>query len=148
MEHLEHPSLSLWESRREWFENMINSSEGNGSYFVSDHATALLAELQCCYCAGAWLAVIVISISVIDAQIRETEAGGDSKINTAKLLNTYYKNDYVDELRMTRNKIVHINCDNPFLSLDKQYGERKSFEREAQVAASLAIQAFFNSPGT
>ena len=36
--------------------------------------TVLLVELQTCYCAGTFLAVIILSVSIIDAQLRETEA--------------------------------------------------------------------------
>jgi len=76
MDFLEYPNKELWESRRRWFEDLAESSAGGGAYIVSEQACALLGEVQTTFCAGAWVAVIVLAMAVVDAQLRETELPG------------------------------------------------------------------------
>ena len=147
MEQLDCPSLEIWEQRRQWFERCLDEVQHPfANYIVSDHATALLVELQACYCVGAGVSVIILSISIIDAQLRETEAG-DGRIGTAKLLNEYYGGDEINWLRKLRNKYVHIDIDSPALKVDDQYLKRKELETDATKAIKMVIRSFFQSPG-
>ena len=148
MELLESPNNELWNKRYEWIDNEIALAE-KGSHFVSDHAISLFIDLQACYCIGAWLGVVILSVSVIDAHLRENEAL-DTNIGTAKLLNDYFegnKND-INWLRRLRNKYVHIDIDNPALNLDIQYEERDELEKNATKAMKIVIEALFQNPGT
>ncbi|MBK8713023.1 MAG: hypothetical protein IPL97_14320 [Niastella sp.] len=148
MEQLEHPDFEIWEERNGWFENELeNKQHPTASYLVSDQGTALLVELQSCYCAGAFLAVIILSVSIIDAQLRETEAM-DNKIGTAKLLDEYFTGKDINWLRKLRNKYVHVDIDNPALTIDDQYNNRKQMESDARLAIQMVLHAFFQSPGT
>lgn len=148
MEQLEHPDFEIWEERKGWFENELeNKQHPMASYLVSDQGTALLVELQSCYCAGAFLAVIILSVSIIDAQLRETEAM-DDKIGTAKLLNEYFTGKDINWLRKLRNKYVHVDIDKPTLTIDDQYSNRKQMQSDARHAIQMVIHAFFQSPGT
>jgi len=148
MDQLECPNPDSWEERRAWFERELESKQHPmASYLVSDHATSLLVELQCCYCAGAYLAVIILSVSIIDAQLRETEAM-DSRIGTAKLLDEYFTGQDINWLRKLRNKYVHVDIDDPALNIDAQYSDRKEMESNARKAIEMVIHAFFQSPGT
>ncbi len=143
---LDFPDKDLWQQRYDWVDKELDDAL-RGTTIVSDHATALFMELQACYCIGAWLSVIILSVSVIDAQLRETEAM-DSKIGTAKLLSDYYAGEEIDWLRRLRNKYVHIDIDNPALNIDMQYGPRKELEADATKAIKMVISAIFQSPGT
>jgi hypothetical protein len=103
MELLEFPIQQRWEKRNKWIEQEI------GSHMVSDHATALFMELQACYCIGAWLSDVILSVSVIDAHLRETEAS-DINIGTAKLFDEFYFGpEDISWLRKLRNKYVHLD---------------------------------------
>lgn len=115
------------------------------SYLVDDHATALLVDLQCCYCAGAWLAGIVLSISIIDAQLR---MGTDRKTGTAKLLERYFTGPDITWLRRLRNAFVHVDIDRPGLSMDDQYLNRDQMMQDAQRAVRMVVHAFFQESGT
>jgi hypothetical protein len=147
MEQLDCPSQDIWEQRQQWFEHCLEEAQHPlANYIVSDHATALLVELQACYCVGAWVSVVILSISIIDAQIRETEAG-DGRIGTAKLLTEYYAGHDINWLRKLRNKYVHIDIDSPALTIDDQYMKRKEMEADATKAIKMVIRSFFQSPG-
>lgn len=147
MELLNFPNKELWEKRNAWIESEIEQSMVGGSYMVSDHATALFLDLQACYCIGAWLSVVILSVSVIDAHLRETEAI-DGKIGTAKLLDNYFSAEDINWLRRLRNKYVHVDINNPALEMNVQYYNRQALEKDATKAIKMVIKAFFQSPGT
>jgi hypothetical protein len=148
MELFDFPDKTIWQQRNSWIENEIETSMSGGSYLVSDHAIALFADLQACYCIGAWLSVIILSVSIIDAHLRETEAL-DENINTAKLLNDYYNGPYdINWLRKLRNKYVHVDINDPALEMNHQYLRRDEMEQDATKAIKMIIRAFFQSPGT
>ncbi len=148
MEHLDHPDAEIWEERKLWFEDELERHQHPmASYLISDHATVLIVELQCCYCAGAFITTIILSVSIIDAQLRETEAL-DNKIGTAKLLDEFFTGNDINWLRRLRNKYVHIDIDNPALTIDDQYTNRKQMETDARRAIQMVLHAFFQSPGT
>lgn len=141
------PNRNLWEKRNKWIENEIENSMKNG-HSVSDHAAALFLDLQACYCIGAWISVIILSISILDAHLRETESG-DNEIGTAKLLNNFYDgSEDINGLRRLRNKYVHLDLNNPILEMNAQFDEQKrgQMEREATNAIKIVIKAFFQSP--
>lgn len=147
MELLNFPDKDLWEKRNKWIEDKIEDS-AIGGHAVSDHAAALFLDLQACYCIGAWLSVIILSISVLDAHLRETESG-DNKIRTAKLLNEYYYGtEDINRLRRLRNKYVHVDLDEPILEMNTQFDKQKreEMEKEATDAIKIVIKAFFQSP--
>lgn len=148
MELLEFPDNEIWSKRNKWIEDEIENSMTGFSYLVSDQATALFYDLQACYSIGAWLSVIVLSVSVIDAHLRETEAM-DNKIGTAKLLNEYYEgSEDINWLRKLRNSYVHIDIDNPALEMNVQYTDREKLEQDATLAVKMVIKALFQNPGT
>ena len=64
MDHLDHPSKIIWDCRRLWFESRAESP-GAGGYLLSEQACALVADLQCAFCAGAWIAVIVLAAAAV-----------------------------------------------------------------------------------
>jgi len=147
MDALECPQNEIWNTRKDWIESEIEESMTGFSYMVSDHATALFMDLQICYCAGAFLSVIILSVSIIDAHLRETEAL-DTNIGTAKLLNDFYTGQDINWLRQLRNKYVHINLNSPALKIDDQYDNREIMEVDVRKAIKMILHALFQSPGT
>ncbi len=146
MNHLEHPTIETWEARRLWFKREGEEAQGEGSYLVSEQACALIAEVQSTFCAGAWAAVIILAAAVIDAQLRETETIG-FRGNTAQLINATGGEPALHQLRRRRNALVHVNADNPALTVDQQWTERERLEEEARSAVRLMFRTFFMSPG-
>jgi hypothetical protein len=139
-------SNETWKERAEWIDNTIEELEV-GSYLVSEHSTALFFDMRRAYCAGAWISVVVMAISVMDSHFRETESG-DNKINTAILLNEFYAGEDVEWLRKLRNKYVHINLDAPFLEMDTWFNDYNRLEVDAKKAMMITIKSFFLNPGT
>ena len=145
MDWLEPPSTELWESRRRWFDELGDSLAGEGSYFVSEQACALIGEVQTAFCAGAWVAVLVLAIAVVDAQLRETELPG-FKGNTQQLLDAVQADPELHRLRERRNSVIHIRPDNPAIIVDQQWANRPELEQEARQAVRLMFEAFYIGP--
>lgn len=142
---LEQPSTELWEARRRWFDELSESLAGEGSYFVGEQACALIGEVQTAFCTGAWVAVLVLAMAVVDAQLRETELPG-FKGNTQQLLDAVQANPELQRLRERRNAIIHIRSDNPAITLDQQWTNRAELEQEARQAVQLMFEAFYIGP--
>lgn len=147
MSWLEIPNPELWESRQQWFNELDNAIKGQGTYVVSAQACALIGEVQTCFCAGAWIAVIVLVIAVVDAQLRETELP-EFKGSTQKLLSEAQTNPKLQHLRKRRNAIVHINPDSLAITVDQQWENQEGLEQEARQAIKLMFETFYMSPGT
>jgi hypothetical protein len=145
MEHIEYPSGQTWEQRREWFESVEEKARGDGCYIVSEQGCALTADVQSAFCAGAWIAVIILSMAVVDAALRETEVPGFAG-NTKKLLEAASANPRLHAMRERRNALVHVNPDNPALTVDQQWNERDKLEQEAREAVELMFEAFYIGP--
>ena len=145
MEHLEYPPRALWDARRDWFELQDEEFQGMGGYVVSEQACALIAEVQAVFCAGAWIAVIILVMSVVDAQLRETEVP-DFSGSTCQLLNMLNVNKDLQHLRKRRNALVHIDHANPAITVDQQWLCRKQLENEARNAVRLMFEAFYSNP--
>lgn len=145
MEHLEPPSENLWNQRRDWFESQLTECEERASYLVSEQACALMAEVQACYCAGAWVAVIILAYTVLDAQLVETEVPG-FKGNSKELLECLGFGEEYQKLRLRRNRIIHLRPEDPAITVDQQWCARPELEAEAENAIRLMLAAFFSNP--
>jgi hypothetical protein len=148
MAWLDQPTQEVWETRRTWFENLSESYENRGgSYFVSDQASALCGDVEIAFCAGAWIAVVVLAMAVVDSQLRDTEYP-DFKGSTNELIKFLGLNQELQWLRRRRNQLVHINVDNPAITLDQQWLNQEQLEKDARKAIELMFEAFFSNPGT
>lgn len=145
MDWLEHPSRELWELRQRWFEEQSESYAGEGAYITSEQACALIGEVQTAFCAGAWLAVIVLAMAVVDAQLRETELPGFMG-STRQLLIDAETNPDLQRLRERRNAIIHLDPEKPAITVDQQWGNREELEQEARQAVKLMFGAFYIGP--
>lgn len=138
------PEKEIWERRRTWVYDELEKAEVGG-HSVSDHSIALFMDMQKAFCTGAWISVIVMSISVIDAHLRETEAD-NNLIGTAKLLQEFYEGEGIDWLRKLRNRYVHHNLEKPFLEMNCWFNNQTSLEKDAYKAMKMTISALFQNP--
>lgn len=141
MIHLEHLSREMWEARRRWFEQKAESPD-DGGYLVSEQACALVADLLCAFCAGAWIAVIVLAAAAIDAHLHDAECC----IGNAKCaIDEAGADPQLHKLRKRRNALIHSNPDSHAITVD-QRSERLRLEDDARLAADLVFHVFYASP--
>ncbi|MGB8028339.1 MAG: hypothetical protein WCF30_01630 [Terracidiphilus sp.] len=142
MIHLEHPSQELWENRRNWFERKAEPPD-DGGYQLSEQACALVADLQCAFCCGAWIAVIVLAAATIDAHLRGAEGLTG---NFKKVIDQAGANPDLHRLRERRNALVHLSPASPAITVDQQWSERAGLEQDARFAVELVFRAFYANP--
>jgi len=141
--NMEYPTIDIWQKRQDWIEEECEKATIAG-HAMSDYALVLFQDMSRSYCAGAWLSVIIMSVSVIDSHLREDI--GDNKIGTAELLSIYYEGENIDWLRKLRNKYVHYDINNPVLDLDSYITEQDNLEQDATIAIKMVIKALFQNP--
>jgi hypothetical protein len=86
-------------------------------------------------------------MAVVDGQLRETVVPGFSG-STKNLLNEARANPELQQLRQRRNAIIHSDPENPGITVDQHWSNRKELEGEAKNAVKLMFEAFYISPGT
>jgi len=145
MGHLECPRKELWAERQAWFEKVEEEMRGEAGYMVSEQACALTADVQAVFCAGAWVAVIVLAVAVVDAALRETEVP-NYKGSRKNLIDVAGANSKLQEMRKRGNAFLHVNPDNPAITVDHQWFERDRLEKEGKQSVRLMFEAFYIAP--
>ena len=143
MQHLEHPSAELWNERREWIERLSFEQEQRADFMLGEQASALTADVQACFCAGAWCAVIVLAFSVIETNLRETEIWSKS---TPSIRVVAGEHEEVHALRLARNRLMHAQAEDPAITVDQQWDERDRLEAEARGAVLAMIRSLYRYP--
>jgi hypothetical protein len=141
MIHLEHPSNEMWDLRRDWFEQKAEPRDDCG-YQLSEQACAMVADLQCAFCAGAWIAVVVLAAAVIDAHLHDAE---DSTANAKRVIDEAGADPQLHMLRKRRNALIHSDPDCPAITVDQQWSERPKLEDDARLAIELVFRVFYAS---
>lgn len=117
-----------------------------GDYMLSEQGTALAADVQSAFCAGAWVAVIVVAACVVEAQLRECEASGvDGGMKS--LIDAVGGDSELHWLRLRRNELCHVDPDSPAITVDEQWASREKLENEARRATQAMFAALYMSPG-
>lgn len=146
MDYLYYPSKDVWYGRQKWFEDLNDQISGEGSYLVSEQASALMAEVEAVFCAGAWISVVILSLTVIDAHLRDVEVSGFQG-NTKKLIEVIGDKTELQQLRIRRNSLIHVNPTEPAITIDQQWFNRDLLEAEAKEAVRLMLEVVYLSPG-
>lgn len=134
MEHLDPPDPLTWDERRLWFEARQQERASLGGSRFSEQATALTVELQACFCAGAWVACVVLAAAIVESQAEAT--GRHEAVPAEELV----------WLRGMRNGLMHENCREPLLTLEDQWIQRPGWEKAARRAVSLVFLAMYPGP--
>ena len=139
MIHLEHPSNEVWELRRDWFEQKAEPP-ADGGYLLSEQACALVADLQCAFCAGAWIAVVVLAAAAIDAHLHDAEGFTG---NAKRVIDEAGADSQLHTLRSRRNALIHSDLESPAITVDQQWSERLRLEDDARTAVELVFRVFY-----
>ena len=142
----DHATFEEWETRASWFDSLdLSLSDDAGSYFVGEQASALSGEVRTVFCAGAWVATILLAMSAVDAQLREAELP-KFKGNTKQLLEVLGVNPELQVLRQRRNTLVHVDRDAASVTVDDMWFKQVELEQEARSAVALMFDVLFMSP--
>ena len=141
MIHLEHPSDEMCDLRRDWFEQKAEPP-ADGGYLLSEQACAMVADLQCAFSAGAWLAAVVLAAAVIDAHLHDAEGFTG---NAKRVIDEAGVDPQLHLLRKRRNALIHSDPDSPAITVDQQWSERPKLEDDARLAIEMVFRVFYAS---
>ncbi|MEM7169612.1 MAG: hypothetical protein AAF530_05550 [Pseudomonadota bacterium] len=136
MDQIEHPPLETWQARRDWFESLQQANEGQTPVSPSEQASALLIDLQAVFCAGAWVAAIVLAAAVIESQSRHVGGRPSSRLPGLSIEERRW-------LYHLRNRLVHEHHSDPVLTIEDQWLNRPDWERRARRAVEMAVRALY-----
>jgi len=140
---MDNTRIGIWQKRQNWIDEELEKAVVAG-HAMSDYALVLFQDMSLAHCAGAWICVIIMSVSTIDAHIREDI--GNETIGMAQLLDNFYEGENIDWLRRLRNKYVYYDINNPVLDLDSYITEQNQLEQDATEAIKMVIKALFQNP--
>lgn len=111
---------------------------------MSSHSLLLLIDIERAFCAGAWLAVLVLSQASVEATLRQTLTD-DYESNAATLFGNVADLHWLRELR---NEILHAaEPGTPSklwkLASDELPACHAELETEAKRAVTLAYRAMY-----
>ena len=136
------PSQRLWMERQAWFQRRLDDTRGEMPAAIGEQAEALLVDLQLSFCAGAWVAVVILAQTVLDADLADRAAaqeGGAGGGDGLALNDIRFGRDYV-WLRNRRNDLVHEEG-RTALTIRDQTQDRTRLEAEARRAVELLFKA-------
>jgi hypothetical protein len=145
MEHIEYPAPEVWGKRRNWFEHLAEPE--HGAYLLGEQSSALVGDIQSVFCAGAWLAVIILAAAAIDGHLREVELPG-AKGNAQKLIDQGGGDSRLHYLRKRRNALVHVSPISTAITIDQQWADRNQLEQEARSAVQVMFEVMYAFPSS
>jgi len=147
LDQIDYPARSVWEPRQKFFDDIFDFEPRGGAYVIGEQASGLLIDLQAIYCVGAFISVIIIACTVVDAHLREAELDPKFKGGIAKAFETSEYSVDLDWLRRRRNELVHFTDRRPLpISVDEQWSNRQTHEAEANRAIQLVANVLFENP--
>lgn len=132
MEQLDPPDVSEWDERRLWFERLEAEYAQGGVKELSEQACALMIEMQCVFCAGAWAATVILAATIADSLMLW------SRDDVSQALR-----EELTWLRRQRNALLHEDRDSPALTIEDHWMHRKRWERDARRATEAAVAAIY-----
>ncbi|WP_028313512.1 hypothetical protein [Desulfatibacillum aliphaticivorans] len=148
MAYAEIPDIQTWKAREKWLQEVEESYQHPlASYLLSPQGVYLSRDMDLAFCAGAWVAVIIIAHAVADAWLRDAELG-DYKSNSFQL---FGEDEDLQWLRKRRNQMVHVREDQSLIDdgeLHKIEENFESLEPEAERAVRIAFKVMYDNPGT
>ena len=144
MAYADLPDQNTWRAREQWLQRLEESCQDPGAecYLVSAHGTFLSRDMDLAFCAGAWVAVIVLAHSAIDAIIRDTETG-DYKSKPYQLFGS---DPDLQWLRKKRNLLVHVKKTSAVIDegeLDRIEEQYARLEKDARRAVGLVFRVMY-----
>jgi hypothetical protein len=131
IELVERPDETSWEERRRWLADVETVASRAGAGGLSEQATALTVELQRCFCAGAWAAVVILAGAIVDAQSLYAGLPHDRH------------SDERAWLRGERNRLMHEDRQRPALTVEDLWLKEPEREKAARRATRLALAALY-----
>jgi len=131
LELIERPSEALWQSRLDWLARQEEHYAAGGAGSLSEQAAALMVDMERAFCAGSWVAVVILAGAIVDAQAFHSGFPANSRAEDRAWL------------RGLRNKLMHEQKGAPAVTMEDQWLRGPEWERSAKRASDLAMEALY-----
>lgn len=138
-----YPNEYTWNARLDKFRRLEGNAVGDHNQSSHPQKEALLVEMERTFCAGAWVATIVLAWSIIDIQL---SFFGHPKKGSSRFdaLSTYINFDALEKLRIFRNAVLHRAPDQPAVICDiEMVFHSQNLRDKAIWAVNLALTIAF-----
>ena len=128
-------------ARENWLSEVHESERRPYSELpLSTHGLLLQYDIERAFCAGAWLSVIVLVQSAIEATIRDI----DSKDYETKAFQIFAGNNELERIRAFRNEILHpLEPGSPSKVWTVSGGDVRACHASLEDDAKLAVQRMY-----
>ena len=141
MDQLEVPNETVWQERRDWFEQRQEAYASGGAKTPSEQSCALMIDLQAVFCAGAWAAAVILAAAIVESQAREKGAWRRDETAEPRDKSAVW-------LHRLRNRLLHEDKARPVLTVEAQWFQRDHWEAQAKEAIELAFAALYDNDDT
>ena len=132
---------ALEAERRRWLNCAHNEERRSPSaLLISTHGLLLQHDIEKAFCAGAWLAVIVLAQAAIEATIRQIETS-EYKKNAKEIFGA---EDELQRIRSLRNEILHpMEPGTPSVLWSVPNGDAVACHAAQEELARVAVKLVF-----
>lgn len=135
------PRPQDWQVRHGQFRKFEALHLGPHDWSGHPQVETLIRELEHVFCAGAWVATIVLAQAVVEVSLAAFNKKG---LKTLDFLDKYELKANAEWLRDQRNPVVHRHSgQGAAIPLDRQLLFRESLRRDAKKAVSYALKISF-----
>jgi hypothetical protein len=136
------PIIATWEARREQFRRFEFGAFGEHGTSLHPQIEPLIYELEHTYCAGAWIAALVLAHAMVEVFMHSKGQG--NKKDWGKYLASHGLDGKVEWLCNRRNALLHMkNLQTPSIELDKLLFDRDSLYADAKKSVAIAFRLVF-----
>ena len=105
-----YPDEWSWRTRKDKFRRLEGVALGDYPQHSHPQKEALIQELEHVFCAGAWVATVILAWAIVDIHL--TFMGYDGKgLKRREFLSKYMPFGPVEDLRLFRNSLCHRTPD-------------------------------------
>ncbi len=136
------PVMATWVARHEQFRRLEFIAFGEHGTNNHPQIEPLIYELEHTYCAGAWIAALVLAHAMVEVFLHSRGVG--SRKVWGEFLKPHRLDREVQWLCNRRNSLLHMqDPESPSIELDKLLFDRDSLYKEAKKAVSIAFRVVF-----
>lgn len=134
------PPEHVWNGRKGQFRNFEGGAIGEGKFHDDSHdqINPLILEMEHTYCAGAWVATIIMAQTIIEIAL--SSHGYTTHLQREQFLKKYDFDDQAKKLRAYRNSLVHRDAkDEAIVTIKQILLDRETLRLESKRAVYLSL---------
>lgn len=142
-----HPTYEAWEERRRTYDELWSEVIHPAGSNTNQHSNSLKIEVERCFCAGAYVAAIVLSAAMVEVHL--SHYGAWKNPRGQGLLEWLNVTSEWERLKALRNNLIHgvrSPSEEGRLDSDRYERGRTQLRSTAEFAIELSLRVVLNNP--